>query len=371
MNHPKSLVFAAVLMSLGIVGCGGSEQLKTGISNGSVVSDLEAEEEKIPVVVVPGETTVVVPAADQQPVTPPIADTENDSGIDNTETPVVSGEATQQVGPAAGVQPTDTVQNEPEAAIQSDDWWKPKASENLKWQWQLQGEIDTTLPVQVYNIDIAAPQARIDELKARGIKLICYFSAGTVERFRPDEHLFPQEIIGEQYEDLVDEQWVDYAEIDSIAHIMRARINRCKAKGFDAIEIDNVDAHNYESRNEQGDVVNIGTNFNMTLDESIAYVRWLTNEAHSRGLGIGLKNAEEMVPDVVDEVDWMLVEDCYFDSWCLAATAFIDADKPVFMAEYDELVPDFTPACELAKSLGYSAIWRDTSLSNTLYLACE
>ena len=152
---------------------------------------------------------------------------------------------------------------------------------------------------------------------------------------------------------------------------MRARIETCKAKGFDAIEIDNVDAHNYETFDEQGEVINIGTNFNMTLDESIAYVRWLTNEAHSRGLGIGLKNAEEMVPDVVDEVDWMLVEDCFFDSWCLAATAFIDADKPVFMAEYDELVPDFTPACELAKSLGYSAIWRDTSLSTTLYLACE
>ena len=170
---------------------------------------------------------------------------------------------------------------------------------------------------------------------------------------------------------MIDEQWVDYADIDALAPIMRARIERCKSKGFDAIEIDNVDAHNYESRDEQGNVVNIGTNFNMTLDESIAYVRWLTNEAHSRGLGIGLKNAEEMVADVVDEVDWMLVEDCFFDSWCLAATAFIDADKPVFMAEYDELVPDFAPACELAKSLGYSAIWRDTSLSNRLYLACE
>ena len=183
--------------------------------------------------------------------------------------------------------------------------------------------------------------------------------------------MFHQDIIGEQYEDLVDEKWVDYANIDALAPIMRARLDKCKSKGFHAVEIDNVDAHNYESRDAQGNVTNIGTNFNMTLDESIAYVRWLTNEAHSRGLGIGLKNAEEMVPDVVDEVDWMLVEDCYFDSWCQAATAFIDADKPVFMAEYDDLVPDFAPACELAKSLGFSAIWRDPGLANRLYLACE
>ena len=251
------------------------------------------------------------------------------------------------------------------------DWWMPKASENLKWQWQLQGEIDVTLPVQVYNVDIDVPQDKLDQLFDRGIKVICYFSAGTVEYFRTDAVLFPPQIIGEQYEDLVDEQWIDYANIEALAPIMTARMDKCKAKGFHAIEIDNVDAHNYETVNEFGQVVNIGTNFNMTLDESIAYVRWLTNEAHSRGLGIGLKNAEEMVPDVVDEVDWMLVEDCFFDSWCMAATAFIDADKPVFMAEYDELVPDFTPACELAKALGYSAIWRDTSLSTTTYLACE
>ena len=251
------------------------------------------------------------------------------------------------------------------------DWWKPRASENLTWQWQLQGVLDTSLLVDVYNIDIEAPQDKIDELGSRGVKLICYFSAGTVESFRDDASQFPAEIIGEQYEDLVDERWIDYANIEAFAPIMRARLDRCKEKGFHAVEIDNVDAHNYESRNAEGEVVNIGTNFNMTLDESIAYVRWLTNEAHSRGLGIGLKNAEEMVADVVDEVDWMLVEDCYFDSWCTLATGFIDADKPVFMAEYDELVPDFTPACELAKALGFSAIWRDTSLANTTYLACE
>jgi len=387
MNHQKSIIFAAVLSSLGIVGCGGSEQLKVGVPDNSVIGDLATTE--LPNEAVPKEVTVVEEVIVLQPPAVTLPPSGTGSGTDIA-APVASGEmppaepaaatptgSNTESGTETNIPPLnplateDAGQVEPSVAVQEDQWWKPKASENLKWQWQLQGEIDTTLPVQVYNIDINVPQRKIDELKARGIKLICYFSAGTVESFRSDSRLFPQEIIGEQYEDLIDEQWVDYANIDALAPIMRARIEKCASKGFDAIEIDNVDAHNYETRDEQGEVVNIGTNFNMTLDESIAYVRWLTNEAHSRGLGIGLKNAEEMVADVVDEVDWMLVEDCYFDSWCLAATAFIDADKPVFMAEYDELVPDFAPACELAKSLGYSAIWRDTSLSNRLYLACE
>lgn len=250
-------------------------------------------------------------------------------------------------------------------------WWQPQASDNLTWQWQLQGKIDTSFDVDVYNLDMDAPVEIIQELKARGTRVICYFSAGTVEAWRPDAALFPASIIGEQYEDLVDEQWIDYGNYEVFADVMRARMDTCKAKGFDAIETDNVDAHNYESRDANGNVVNIGTNFLMTLDESTAYIRWLAEEAHARGLSIGLKNAEEMAAVVVGDVDWMLTEDCYVDNWCNAASVFVENNKPVFMAEYDDLVPDFAPACELAKSLGYFAIWRDSSLANETYLACE
>jgi len=78
-----------------------------------------------------------------------------------------------------------------------------------------------------------------------------------------------------------------------------------------------------------------------------------------------------MARDVVADVDWMLTEDCYVDNWCQEATVFIDNNKPVFMTEYDDLVPDFTPACELAKSLGFSAIWRDPGLELYTYVACQ
>jgi len=417
MIFRKSPAIAAILISLGISACGEPEQLQvvaagsdavSGISPAAPQTDSADDNDGVgqPGATLPGDS--VTPSAEPQTGTPPPAGTAPPSDTDAADpgqtdsTQTTSGQPDSDLGqsadsgtstsnPPAEPPPSPTSEPptpptseppatepdtppaaaEPEPEPQVDAWWMPKASENLKWQWQLQGEIDTSLPVQVYNIDIDAPQDKLDELKARDIKVICYFSAGTVESFRSDSRLFAQEIIGEQYEDLIDERWVDYANIDALAPIMRARMDKCKSKGFDAIEIDNVDAHNFETRDAQGEVTNIGTNFNMTLDESIAYVRWLTAEAHSRGLGIGLKNAEEMVADVVDEVDWMLVEDCYFDSWCMAATAFIDADKPVFMAEYDELVPDFTPACELAKSLGYTAIWRDTSLATELYLACE
>ena len=34
------------------------------------------------------------------------------------------------------------------------NWWQPRADDNLRWYWQLQGEIDTSHSVAVYDIDI-------------------------------------------------------------------------------------------------------------------------------------------------------------------------------------------------------------------------
>ena len=294
--------------------------------------------------------------------------------------PMQGTQPTEGAQPMEETQPTETQPVEeaeaPEfpaatATPAATDWWKPLASDNLTWQWQLQGEIDTSFMVDVYNVDIDTPANKINELKARNVKLICYFSAGTVELFRDDENQIPQRSRGEQYEDLTDERWLDYSQFEEFSNVMLARMDRCKELGFDAIEADNVDAHNYESRDEFGNVVNIGTNFNINLDHSIAYVRWLSAQAHLRGLAFGLKNAEEIASTVIDDIDYMITEDCYVDSWCDAASVLVEANKTVFMAEYTDLVPDFTPACEKAKMLGFSAIWRDPGLENETYLACE
>jgi len=66
MNQPRSIVFAAVLTSLGIVGCGGSDQLKVGVADG----DLETSVGELPKVTVPDEVTTTVPPAASQTVTP-------------------------------------------------------------------------------------------------------------------------------------------------------------------------------------------------------------------------------------------------------------------------------------------------------------
>ena len=248
-------------------------------------------------------------------------------------------------------------------AALKNSWWQPRADENLRWYWQLQDAIVTSYDVDVYDVDIDTPQAVIDELKGRGVKLICYFSVGTVESWRDDAALFPDKVVGERYDGYEDERWLDISNIDALAAVMRARLDRCAAKGFDGVEGDNVDAFLKENRNASGVVTGLGTSFGIDQQRSTDYVLWLARESHQRGLGFGLKNAEALATEVVSQVDWMITENCFVDNWCEEAKLFVAANKPVFMTEYVELLPDFAGACTSARAFGYRAIYRDKELT--------
>lgn len=248
------------------------------------------------------------------------------------------------------------------AASTDASWWQPTADQNLRWYWQLQSEINTSYDVDIYNIDIDTPQGVIDALKARDVRLICYFSVGTVEQWRSDEAAFPPEVVGEVYSGYEDENWLDISQFLKFSSVMRARLNRCAAKGFDGVEGDNVDAFNQHIEDSNG-VARVGTSFKVTRKQSTDYVLWLAAESHKRGLAFGLKNAEKIAKNVVAKVDWLITESCFVDNWCAEASLFVEHNKPVFMTEYIEYLPDFSKACRQAKLLGFSAIYRDIGLS--------
>jgi hypothetical protein len=60
-------------------------------------------------------------------------------------------------------------------------------------------------------------------------------------------------------------------------------------------------------------------------DHQKTYNIWLANEAHARGLSIGLKNDDEQIADLLPYFDWALTEDCFFQGWCASMTPFITA----------------------------------------------
>lgn len=227
--------------------------------------------------------------------------------------------------------------------------WRPAVQSSF--QWQLTGAVDTRTPAEVVDVDLfdVAP-ATLQSLKAQGKKLICYVSVGSREDWRPDAAQFPREVIGKDYEGWAGEKWLDIRQIDKLAPVLRTRFDLCKQKGFDGLEPDNIDGYQTD------------TGFPLTKADQLRFNRWLADEAHKRGLSIGLKNVPELSAELEPYFDWALTEGCFEQGWCEQMRVFSQKNKAVFMTEYTDTSVDFAKACVQAKTWGFTAILKNRNL---------
>ena len=235
------------------------------------------------------------------------------------------------------------------STTQPENWWHPTVEQT--WQWQISDlDVYTSIEADVYDVDLYVDQSIIDELHTKGRKVICYISVGSWEDWRPDKDMFPPEVLGKDYEGWKGEKWLDIRQIDKLAPIMLARLDLCKAKGFDALEPDNMEIHTND------------TGFPLTYDDQLKYALWLADEAHKRGLAIGQKNASDQVTDLVNVFDFAITEDYFYYKEAESMMPYINAGKPVFAAEYTDLPGDFASFCEQSKQLNFSTILKKRGL---------
>ena len=243
-----------------------------------------------------------------------------------------------------------TVRNTPKSAPpepQPGKRWQPKPG--TSWQWQLQGELDTSFTVDAYDIDLFdTSKSTIDALHRDGRKVVCYFSAGSFEAWRPDAQTFPAAVKGKKM-DGWDELWLDVRKLDQLAPIMKARLELAAIKGCDAVEPDNVDGYAND------------TGVALSYQDQLAYNRFLASEAHKRDLSIGLKNDLEQIEDLEPDFDFAVNEECYQYDECDLLTPFVRAGKAVFGAEYDASLSQF---CPVAKKLQLSIIKKRLDLGS-------
>ena len=205
--------------------------------------------------------------------------------------------------------------------VNASSWWQPEPG--LRWQIQLQDEIDTSFNVDAYDVDmVETPQAVIDALHDRGIKVICYFDAGSFEVWRTDADQFPASVIGKRMAGWPGERWLDIRQIDLLAPIMEARMDLAHEKRCDAVDPDNVDGYTNK------------TGFPLTKEDQLIYSRWLAQQAHARGMAAGLKNGLGQIEDLVTDFDFVVNEQCQQYKECDLLTPFITANKPVLGIEY-------------------------------------
>ncbi len=198
--------------------------------------------------------------------------------------------------------------------------WHPPQS--LTWYWQLTGRVSLTHDAAAYDLDgFETRPALIRDLHAQGRRAICYVDVGTWEQWRPDAHRFPRALLG-RGNGWPGERWLDIRHLGSLAPIMLARFRMCKAKGFDAVEPDNIDG--FSNR----------TGFPLTAAQQLRYDKWVAHAVHSLGLAVFQKNDPGQARALQPFFDGVLDEQCNQYSECSAFTPYLRAGKPVLNAEY-------------------------------------
>ncbi|WP_373887634.1 endo alpha-1,4 polygalactosaminidase [Cupriavidus basilensis] len=198
--------------------------------------------------------------------------------------------------------------------------WMPTAADT--WQLQLTGTVNTSYPAQVFDIDLVdTPQATINALKAQGKRVVCYFSAGSSENWRPDFKQFAAADMGKALSGWAGERWLDTRSAN-VRQIMQARMDLAKSKGCDGVDPDNVDGYT----NKPG--------FPLTAATQLDYNRFLATEAHARGLAVGLKNDVDQVSQLATDFDFAVNEQCFQYNECASYKPFTAQGKAVFNVEY-------------------------------------
>jgi hypothetical protein len=220
--------------------------------------------------------------------------------------------------------------------------------------------------------------AAVAAIHRRGAHAVCYVSAGTAERFRPDYRQYVRfdrrighRLLGKPFSDrFSNEYWVNinngHGQRDFILRHVAARTRKCADAGFDAIEYDVVDAY------AQGRRV---TGWRISSRTQLVFDKALARIAHRNGLSVGLKNDLGQVPRLEPMFDFAVNEQCFQYDECTnnpspGYRAFTSAGKAVFQVEYRIPTSRF---CSHANRLGFSSIKkaRDFSLDAKPWTPCR
>jgi hypothetical protein len=225
--------------------------------------------------------------------------------------------------------------------------WRPLPT-TKPWQWQLQGRVDTSIDVPVFDVDgFETSSQTVRKLHRLRSRVVCYLDVGSWESFRPDAARFPRTAIGRRYAGFPNERWLDIRHFGDFAGVLKRRFSICERKGFDAVEPDNMAG--WENK----------TGFRIGRRAQLRFNRWVAGQVHRRGMVVALKNDGRQARALVDSFDFAIVEQCFQYHECGYYLPFIRHRKAVFEAEYEL---ELSRYCETARAIHFSAIGKSASL---------
>jgi hypothetical protein len=205
-------------------------------------------------------------------------------------------------------------------------WYPPhlnSAGKPMRWDWQI-GRV-TPLQrtgkraVDIYDVDgFLTTRAEVTRIHAgwqaatlAHPKLICYLDLAW-EDYRPDAspgQAFPAATLGAIYYGYPQERWVDFRQLDALKPMLDERIAMCARKGFDAVELDDIDSFDPPST----------TGFHLTPGDAQNLLAYAFNQIHRDGMTGLWKNSPFLSWWGRHYADGAVVEECYIYRQCLAS----------------------------------------------------
>ena len=195
----------------------------------------------------------------------------------------------------------------------------------MRWDWQIGRvtplERSGAHAVDIYDIDgflttAAAVRAIHQTWQAATLphpKTICYLDLAW-EDYRPDgspapRGAFPAATLGNVYYGYPQERWVDFRQLDALKPMIDARLEMCARKGFDAVELDDIDGFDPPST----------TGFHLTPGDAQNLLAYAFNQMHRLGLSGLWKNSPFLSWWARGYADGAVVEECYVGGSCFAS----------------------------------------------------
>jgi hypothetical protein len=208
-------------------------------------------------------------------------------------------------------------------------WYPPHLGADhhpMRWDWQ----IGRVAPLQrtgrravdIYDVDgFLTTKAQVRAIRTtwqastlRHPRTVCYLDLAW-EDYRPDSSparsgaYFPADVLGHVYYGYPEERWVDLRQLDALKPMLRERIGMCARKGFDAVELDDIDSFDPPST----------TGFWLTPGDVQNFLGYAFNEIHRAGMTGLWKNSPYLSWWGRKYADGAVVEECYLDHACFAA----------------------------------------------------
>jgi hypothetical protein len=208
-------------------------------------------------------------------------------------------------------------------------WYPPhldRTGRPMRWDWQIGRvtplertgaravdiyDIDgfLTTPAEVHTLHTGWTAATLPHPKA-----VCYLDLAW-EDYRPDGSTldrggrFPAAALGNVYFGYPQERWLDFRRLDALKPMLRARIGVCAHKGFDAVELDDIDSFDPPST----------TGFHLTPGDAQAFLAYALNLVHRDGMTALWKNSGLLSWWGRRYADGAVVEECYIYQQCTSA----------------------------------------------------